>query len=62
MRISSAEEYRRAIEEMERLEGAEPGSPEDKRRLALQAAAEQYQHSMRDTEHRKGRPNRSPLE
>jgi hypothetical protein len=42
-RIETAEQYREAVEEMQRLETAPEGSPEFKRRQALQAAMADYE-------------------
>ena len=42
-RIETAEQYRQAIEEMQRLENAREGSPEFERRQALQAAVANYE-------------------
>jgi len=42
-RIETAEQYREAVEEMQRLEEAREGSPDFKRRQALQAAVADYE-------------------
>ena len=42
-RIETAEQYRAAVEEMQRLEPAHEGSPEFERRQALQAALADYE-------------------
>lgn len=42
-RIETAEQYRKAVEEMQRLEGAPEGSTEFERRQALQAAVADYE-------------------
>jgi len=42
-RIETAEQYREAVEEMQRLETAPEGSPEFERRQALQAAMADYE-------------------
>jgi hypothetical protein len=42
-RIETAEQYREAVEEMQRLEEAREGSPDFERRQALQAAVADYE-------------------
>jgi hypothetical protein len=42
-RIETAEQYREAVEEMQRLQAAREGSPEFERRQALQAALADYE-------------------
>lgn len=57
MEIHSTEEYRRAMDELARLRGAEPDTPEDTRRRELEAAVSAYDKAELDTrENKKGRP------
>lgn len=56
LRITTAEEYREAVAEVQRLETAREGSPEFERRQALRAALHQYELTHLKPEYRRARP------
>ncbi|HJU15284.1 MAG TPA: hypothetical protein VJ770_02335 [Stellaceae bacterium] len=58
MKITEAEEYRRAIRESQELDQARPGTPEYERRQELRAAMHEYELHLQEPECRKGRPQR----
>lgn len=59
MPIRTVEEYRRAVAEMKRLEGAREGTAADERRQVLRAEMADFELSFPDAECNKGRPART---
>ena len=58
-RIETAEQYREAVAELQRLDSARPGTPEFERRQALGAALFDYEQRRLRPGYRPGRPRRS---
>lgn len=58
MKIARAEDYRRAIRETQKLDGAREGTPEFERRQELRAAMHAYEVQLQRPACRKGRPAR----
>jgi hypothetical protein len=58
LKIERAEEYRRAIREVQELDRARPGTREYERRQELRAAMHEYELQLQKPECRKARPQR----
>jgi hypothetical protein len=59
LRIETAEHYREAVSELQRLDSARPGTPEFHRRQALSAALFDYEQRHLRPGYRPGRPRKS---
>ena len=56
MQIQNAEDYRNAVNEVQRLDGAAEGSAEFKRRHDLLAAMAKYEQDKEKPKHTPGKP------
>lgn len=59
LRIETAEQYREAVTELQRLDSARPGTPEFERRQALSTAVFDYEQRHLRPGYRPGRPRKS---
>jgi hypothetical protein len=59
LQIETAEQYREAVAEMQRLDSARPGTPEFERKRVLGAALFDYEQRHLRPGYRPGRPRKS---